>query len=146
MKKIRLVLITFLLPLLCLAALLVWSRSSQRGISLFVTRHQNDLEQMARDRLDGLRTAERYHGVAVEGVFPGQNPIVQFSSGGFGLAPSAVYQGFYYSESGRPAAYQNADVELVPVSDNQWTWTDGTDNGGMTRKIDGQWFFYKAWF
>ena len=82
----------------------------------------------------------------MEGVFPGEAPIVQFSSGGWGLVPSGTYHGFYYSESGRPAAYQNVDLELVPVSDTEWTWTDGTDNGGSTRRISEHWFSYKAWF
>ena len=49
---------------------------------------------------------ERYKGVEVEGVYPGASPIVQFYTGGRGLVPSAAYWGFYYSESGQPAAYQ----------------------------------------
>ena len=98
------------------------------------------------DCLSRGRTVERYKGVEVEGVYPGASPIVQFYTGGWGLVPSTAYRGFYYSESGQPAAYQNVDMELVPVSENEWSWTDGTDNGGVTRRIDGHWFSYKACF
>lgn len=145
MKKKRIWIVIILL-FLCLIALTVWSRSSQPGISLFVTLHQRDLEEIAASRLAQSGTSDRYRGIKVEGLFPGESPIVQFSTVGFGLVPSAAYWGFYYSESGQPAAYQNADLELVPVSDNEWTWTDGTDNGGSTRRIDAHWFTYKAWF
>ena len=146
MKKKR-VWLWVLLPLaLCLMVLLTWNRSSQPGISLFVTLHQNDLEKIAADHLSGLQTAERYRGVVVEGVFPGQHPTVQFSSGGFGLVPSTTYSGFYYSEDGIPAAFQNVDMELVPTGNDEWTWTDGTDNGGVTRRISEHWFTYQAWF
>ena len=131
---------------MCLAVLPAWSRFSQEGIMRFVLSHRETLEEIAADCLNQNRTAERYKGVEVEGVFPGEHPIVQFSTGGFGLVPSTGYCGFYYSESGRPAAYQNVDMELVPVSDDEWTWTDGTDNGGVTRRIDEHWFSYKAWF
>lgn len=82
----------------------------------------------------------------MEGVFPGKTPIVQFSTGGWGLAPSSTYWGFYYSESGLPAAYQNVDMELIPVSEDEWCWNDGTDNGGVTRRVDEHWFSYQAWF
>ena len=145
MKRKRIWLPAILL-ILCPMALSVWSRSSQTGISLFVTLHQRDLEQIAADCLTQSGAPDRYRGVRVEGVFPGEAPIVQFSSGGWGLVPSGTYQGFYYSESGQPAAYQNVDLELVPVSDTEWTWTDGTDNGGSTRRISEHWFSYKAWF
>ena len=71
---------------------------------------------------------------------------MQFFSGGFGLAPASTYCGFYYSEDGVPAAYQNVDVPLTPAGEDRWRWSDGTDNGGVTRRITGHWFSYRAWF
>lgn len=142
-KRIPLVIILLFLSLMVLT---VWSRSSQTGMSLFVTLHQRGLEEIAAHCLAQSGTTDRYRGIKVEGMFPGENPIVQFSTVGLGLVPSAAYWGFYYSENGQPAAYQNADLELVPVSDREWTWTDGTDNGGSTRRISEHWFTYKAWF
>lgn len=118
MKK-RMMLVPGALLLACLAVLGGRSRSSPAGIARFVLSHRAELEAIAADCLGGDRTAERYKGAEVEGVFPGENPIVQFSTVGW---------------------------ELVPVSDDQWTWSDGTDNGGVTRRIDGHWFSYQAWF
>lgn len=146
MKKKRSTIAAGILLLVCLIILWTGSRSSQAGIRQFVLSHQAELEEIAADCLNRGRTAERYKGVEVEGIYPGTSPIVQFYTGGFGLVPSAAYWGFYYSESGQPAAYQNVDMELVPISENEWTWSDGTDNGGVTQRIDTHWFSYKAWF
>ena len=145
MKK-RITIAGGILLLACMMILWAGSRSGQAGIRRFVLSHQAELEEIAADCLSQGRTVERYNDVEVEGVYPGASPIVQFYTGGWGLVPSSTYWGFYYSESGQPAAYQNVDMELVPVSENEWTWTDGTDNGGVTRRIDGHWFSYKAWF
>ena len=145
MKK-RITLAVGILLLACLAVLWAGNRSGLGGIRRFVLSHRTELEELAADCLSGAEISERYKGVRVEGFFPGETSIVQFSTVGWGLVPSASYWGFYYSESGQPAAYQNVDMELVPVSENEWTWTDGTDNGGVTRRIDGHWFSYKAWF
>lgn len=145
MKK-RITIAAGILLLACMMILWAGSRSGQAGIRRFVLSHQAELEEIAADCLSQGRTVERYNDVEVEGVYPGASPIVQFYTGGWGLVPSSTYWGFYYSESGQPAAYQNVDMELVPVSDEEWTWTDGTDNGGVTRRIDGHWFSYKAWF
>lgn len=145
MKK-RIALAAGALLLVCLVILRTGNHSSQAGIRRFVLSHQTELEKIATDCLSQGRMVERYKGVEVEGVYPGASPIVQFYTGGRGLVPSAAYWGFYYSERGQPAAYQNVDMELVPVSENEWAWTDGTDNGGVTRRIDAHWFSYQAWF
>lgn len=116
------------------------------GIERFVTESQAALEEIALDCLDGNQAVEWYGGVRVEGVFPGEHRIVQFCSGGLGLPPSSAYWGFYYSEDGVPAAYQNVDIPLTPAGEGQWSWSDGTDNGGVTRRITEHWFSYRAWF
>ena len=82
----------------------------------------------------------------MDGVFQGEQKIVQFYFSGKGLVPSSTYYGFYYSEENTPAAFQNVSEELEPVSENEWTWSDGTDNGGMTKRIVDNWFYYEAWF
>ena len=112
----------------------------------FVIAHRAALEKIAADCLSGGQTAARYKSVEIEGVFPGEHRIVQFFSSGFGLTPSSTYCGFYYSEDGIPAAYQNVDVPLTPAGEDAWRWSDGTDNGGMTRRITEHWFSYRAWF
>ena len=44
----------------------------------------------------------------------GGEAVVEFTTGGFGLAPSGTYHGVYYSADGEPAAFQNTDVPLGP--------------------------------
>ena len=142
------VLLILLCALLASVLLLTAVRGRDRlaGIDRFVTVNQAALEKIAADCLDGGQTAARYKSVEIEGVFPGEHRIVQFRFGGFGLVPSSTYCGFYYSEDGVPAAYQNVDVPLTPAGENRWRWSDGTDNGGVTRPITGHWFSYRAWF
>ena len=142
------VLLILLCALLIPALLLMTVRSGDHpaGIERFVAANQAALEEIAADCLRGGQTAARYKGVEIEGVFPGEHRIVQFFSGGFGLTPSSTYCGFYYSEDGVPAAYQNVDVPLTPAGEGEWRWSDGTDNGGMTRRITEHWFSYRAWF
>ena len=146
-KKVP-ILLVLLCALLIPALLLMTVRSGDHpaGIERFVAANQAALEEIAADCLRGSQTAARYKGVEIEGVFPGEHRIVQFFSGGFGLAPASTYCGFYYSEDGVPAAYQNVDVPLTPAGENRWRWSDGTDNGGVTRRITGHWFSYRAWF
>ena len=133
------VLLILLCALLIPALLLMTVRSGDHpaGIERFVAANQAALEEIAADCLRGSQTAARYKGVEIEGVFPGEHRIVQFFSSGFGLVPSSTYCGFYYSENGVPAAYQNVDVPLTPAGENRWRWSDGTDNGGVTRRITG---------
>ena len=146
-KKVP-ILLVLLFALLIPALLLMTVRSGDHpaGIERFVAANQAALEEIAADCLRGSQTAARYKSVEIEGVFPGEHRIVQFFSGGFGLAPASTYCGFYYSEDGIPAAYQNVDVPLTPAGEDAWRWSDGTDNGGMTRRITEHWFSYQAWF
>lgn len=146
-KKVP-ILLVLLCALLIPALLLMTVRSGDHpaGIERFVAANQAALEEIAADCLRGSQTAARYKSVEIEGVFPGEHRIVQFFSGGFGLAPASTYCGFYYSEDGVPAAYQNVDVPLTPAGEGEWRWSDGTDNGGMTRRITEHWFSYRAWF
>ena len=129
----------------------VLSVSPARGnrearVAAFVREHRAELEQMAADALAGRETAGTYRGVTVDGVFPGEHTIVQFFYTGAGLVPSPVYCGFYYSEDDVPAAFQNCGSPLVEASGHEWTWEDGTDNGGRTARIEEHWFYYEAWF
>lgn len=118
----------------------------EQRIERFVTSNQAALEKIALDQLSGKGTAGEYQGVKVEGVLPGEHKIVQFLFDAAGFVPSSTYYGFYYSEDDVPVAYANADNALTTVSEKEWAWDDGTDNGGVTKKIAEHWYYYKAWF
>ena len=121
----------------------VWVCTPGERVALFVQSHNEDLSEIASACLNGDISTESYRGASVGGLCDGEHPIVQFYTFGWGLVP---YMGFYYSPDDTPAAFQNANVELTLASDNSWEWTDGTDNRGMTKKIDDCWYYYEAWF
>lgn len=122
------------------------SGNEEKKITKFVTANQTELENIALSCLNWEDAPDEYKGVKVEGVYPGEHPIVQFFHSGKGLVPSSVYYGFYYSKDNEPAAYQNIGSELESVSDHEWKWNDGTDNGGLTKRITDCWFYYEAKF
>ena len=126
--------------------LLAFGKNNEQKITRFINSNQANLEEIAMNCLNGNETTDTYKGVVVEGVYPGEHRIVQFYFDGTGLVPSTTYYGFYYSEDAVPVAFQNINIELVSTADNQWVWDDGTDNGGLTKKIAENWFYYKAWF
>lgn len=112
----------------------------------FVLAHQDELSEIAIAYLDGDTTTKSYRTVKIDGLFDGEHQIVQFLYSGFGIAPSSKYYGFYYSPDDIPVAHQNVKIELEEVNSQKWEWTDGTDNGGITKKICDHWYYYKAWF
>ena len=57
-----------------------------------------------------------------------------------------IYRGFYYAPDDAPVPFQNCGLPLTEGEDREWTWTDGTDNRGVTRRIAPRWFYYEAWF
>ena len=144
-KRIIIAIFSVLVLIAVLCGFLAF-QSPERRISRFVTENQADLEQLAAECLEGGTVPDSYQDVRVDGVFSGDERIVQFFYNGFGLAPASKYYGFYYAESGEPAAYQNTDYPLTETEDG-WSWSaGGTDNGGLTRRITGNWFYYEAWF
>ena len=131
---------------LLLMALLLFQGSRERKIARFVLDNQEELLKISLDCLHGQPAAERYQDVFVEGCYEGEGWIVQFYAGGSGLVPSSRYYGFYYSPEDQPAAFQNVQVPLTSDGQGEWTWSDGTDNGGRTKRIAPHWFYYEAWF
>jgi len=118
----------------------------ERRIRNFIDQNRKELVTIADAYLNSDTTTKKYKGVKVEQVFSGNHDIVQFYYCGVGIVPASTYYGFYYSPDDVPAAYQNTNSILTAVSDNEWEWSDGTDNGGRTIKILKDWYYYEAWF
>lgn len=72
----------------------------------------------------------------------GSHPMTEFVIMTYG----DTYYGCYYSPDDVPLAFQNTEVNLVQVGKNRWEWTAEGDNHGMTSKIRGKWYFFKASF
>lgn len=115
-------------------------------INNFINQNSEELVTIAEAYLNSDTTTKTYKGVEVEPVYRGTHDIIQFYYGGFGLAPSTTYYGFYYSPDDVPTPYQNVNCNLTALSDVEWEWSDGTDNGGRTKKVMKNWFYYEAWF
>ncbi len=141
-KKKSKTVIALLAAALVVVTAAVWVCTPGERVALFVKAHNEDLSDIASACLTGDVSTGSYRGVSVGGLYDGEHPIVQFYTYGWGLIP---YMGFYYSPDGTPAAFQNVNVELTLVGDNIWKWTDGTDNRGMTKKIDDCWYYFEAW-
>lgn len=64
-----------------------------------------------------------------------------------GIVSASQYYGVFYSYNDTPVAFQNADIELINASENEWTWKqeDG-DNHGTVRRLDANWFYFEASF
>lgn len=81
-----------------------------------------------------------------EVVYYPESGMVEFLCGGFGLAPSSSYTGFYYSPSGVPLNLQYPDQALTKT-DAGWQYQepDG-DNQFETEKITDCWYYYSMSF
>lgn len=77
-----------------------------------------------------------------------ENQMVEFHTGGFGLAPSATYKGFYYSTDNVHKVFSVADesIATMDVNGDYAAWTDGTDNHGISMRFVDNWFWYEASF
>lgn len=131
---------------LLLVAALVLISARRSTPEFFFSQHREEL-QAAAEQVLAAGSAE---GVAVEGVelidfWPGPAPIIEFTTSGFGLAPSSHYEGIYYSPSDTPAPFQNTQDPLLE-SETGWSWTDGTDNHGSTTRIAPCWYTFEAHF
>ncbi len=120
-------------------------------IKNFVSKYESDLQEIAVDYLSGekytfLGQEEFYKGVKVEGLQDGDHPIVEFFYSGKGIVPSGIYYGFYYSPNDVPVAVMDEERPLQNVSEDEWEWIGIGDNGGRTKRIKPNWFYYEAWF
>lgn len=79
----------------------------------------------------------------VSGVsFENADGTVGFACFSFGIAPA----GFYHSPDGAPKAFQNAKIELRPDGES-WRYDEpGGDNRYVTRRIKGNWYYYRMSF
>ena len=132
----------------CLLLIVVLFRTSayRSTPEFFYAQHREEL-QAAAEQVLAAGSAE---GVVIEGVEsldfrPGPAPIIEFTTSGFGLAPSSRYKGIYYSPDDTPAAFQNTPQALLECEDG-WTWTDSTGNYGSTTRIAPCWYTFEAYF
>ena len=112
-----------------LTLLLVSQLHYEKRIQKFVLRNEEELTEFTKN----------YLAVTKEDV-------VAFYMGGFGLAPSSVYYGFYYSPEDIPVGTGEGQLVKAEGDNAGWSWQGYGDNGGEIRKIKPHWYYYKCWF
>lgn len=132
-----------------LLRVLVWANGPDGAYTLDARRFMQSRELFERAAAELLASGETE--IELPGVKDirvcgeGGEAVVEFTTGGFGLAPSGTYHGVYYSADGEPAAFQNTDTPLGPSRDG-WIWHGRGDNYGETRHINENWYTFYASF
>ena len=140
-KKFGWGLLAVLLLVLCIG--LFRTPSPQRVYE----KNKEALEAVVQQYLeDGTVGYPPMDGVTTVNLWRGENTILEFMTSGFGIAPASRYRGFYYSVNGAPAAFQGVEVKLEQQEDGWWEWCGTGDNGGRTKKIEGNWYVFEAHF
>ena len=119
----------------------------ERLIQTYVVVARGHLAAYAENLLDSDgRQSDRYGFWKVRS-YP-EEQMVEFHTGGFGLAPSSTYKGLYYSADNVHKVFSVADKSLatMDVDGDYATWTDGTDNHGTSMRFFDNWFWYEASF
>ncbi len=151
MKKLLIVLSCILmLPFVLFGCLrmtgTVHESTMKHQIFRFVLENETELTAVAKGQLAGTNQDKSFGKAEIEGVYDGEQPIVQFYWGGMGIAPSGTYFGFYYAPDDQPALMDNAPGIFYPKDEDTWEYSDGAGNGGTTIRIVPHWFYYKMWF
>ncbi len=131
-----------------LAAVLTVSFVPKLRTQTFVALYHEEIERMI--ETDGSVPADDatlfgYHSVNTwerDG-----SRITEFNIGARGfLLVNARYFGCFYSPEDQPAAFQNADVELIQDGENRWVWQGEGDNCGSVEKLRDKWYYFEAQF
>lgn len=145
-KKIRSLLKPVIATIIIIIVLYIFScikPFTHASVTRYVQKHQLELnsyvEQVLKDRPIKQGT---YNGWKVTYNFGTQQ--IDFSVGGFGLAPSSTYWGFYYTPDDIPIGIDGSNVLLSPDG-NGWSWKEPNgDNSQYIEKICNNWYWYKA--
>lgn len=133
----------WLLAAAALIALVSWLRSPEMTFRL----HRGKFEQAAQDMLTERETDVSIFGVHDIDIWGfDDGTMVEFTTGGFGIASASFYSGVYYSADGDPKPFQNSDNELIPDGDG-WVWQEAdSDNHGETYPLGDGWYTFSASF
>ena len=116
-------------------------------IRIYVALCHENLETYAVQFLDGKERTSGQYGIWKTSCYP-DDGMVEFYTGGWGLAPSSTYKGFYYSADNTHKLFSAAykDITSMETDGDEATWTDGTDNHGISTRITENWFWFEASF
>lgn len=83
----------------------------------------------------------------VSGVFfENADGTIAFACSSFGIAPAGFYAGFYHLPDGAPKSFQDMKIKLRPDGES-WRYDEPNgDNRYVTRRINGNWYYYRMSF
>lgn len=133
------------LPAVMAVLLILILLAGDAWIRVYVRLNHRRLEDFAVSALEEPQdNTLRYSGWEVS-CYP-QRGVVEFFAGGFGLAPSSVYKGFYYSADDIHVPFNCVDQPMkIDGGTAEWHEPEG-DNWGRSRRITAHWFWYEAHF
>lgn len=152
MKKVLVfILVILMLPFVligCIRVLrisgMVHESLQKQQIFRFVYENEDELTAVAEGQLAGTNQDKRFGKAEIDGVYEGEQPIVQFYWGGMGIAPSSREFGFYYAPDNEPVKFQNEQYGGILYSEEngEWRFSDGGGNTGKMIRILPYWFYY----
>lgn len=111
----------------------------------YVKSHRAQLEAFA-DRLISNRVRDETHYHSWRVSYSDTTGTVEFITGGYGLVPSTVYQGFYYSPKDERIGFQGTKVAFTEHN-RGWIWKDTRgDNWEYIEKIIDHWYWFEMHF
>lgn len=106
--------------------------------------HQSKIEQAVEEilntgKVDGIKIP------GVDRIDYWEGELIEFTTSSFGIVTACTYQGFYYSVDGCPVAFQNSN-ETLKNHGEFWEWKSRAGYNGVTQKLEGNYFLFKANF
>ena len=145
-KLLRISLVILICIVVCITTVKVIRFMEKANTFRYV---KNNTEQLTAEALsvieNGVYAHHQYDNTTVTYYPTASHPIVEFSTGGFGIAPSGYYTGFYYSPQDIPVRF-NGEGTAMEEYKNGWQYQSVGDNHGYTEKICDNWYWYKFWF
>lgn len=116
-------------------------------IRTYVSGCHEELERYALQLLNNNDNIVDTYGVWKTKGYP-KDGMVEFHTGGWGLTPNSTYKGFYYSADDTHKLFSAAydDNTSMEIDGDKASWTDGTDNNGISIRIAKNWFWFEASF
>ncbi|OUO94859.1 hypothetical protein [Cloacibacillus sp. An23] len=115
-------------------------------VSLIFKINENELERAAAAlRAGGAPSLDGLCGVRGPSVISADG-TVDFACASFGIAPAGWYAGIYNSPDGAPKGFRGVEMKLRR-SGGGWEYAEpGGDNRYITRRIIGNWYYYRMSF
>lgn len=119
-------------------AAVVWENRPERRAERFIERNGAQLAAL----VDTQQPLPEMQDVVSSSEWNGEHSMYEWILSTWGN----TYYGCYYSPDDVPLPFQNSGVALIEDGKGCWRWKAEGDNQGMTKKLEAQWYYFKASF